>query len=1608
MTAGGETKAWRAAWHRFRGLFSAGILVVAGLALAGAGYSYFTNSELPDWVANGRLVTGLLGRYGFQYHVDSLRVGRGGTIDATGVDGSFGESPARIDIHLDRVSWSDGRVTTAGVAGGAPDSNRSLVISAVRAEAGLIEADDIRFVGDSGAAVLSAASIRLPTAPDEIVVEDLRSAAGAGGTRVSVRRLTTTHPRVDDQTGALEVDQISATGLELGASLDEASPSFCEALPAIVSPLDGIRNRAIETRAEIESLIARLGEDTRRAVAWSIGIFFVLQLLAAGSIRNRTLRITVAAAGPACPLVVATLPAEGSAFFWISLAAGTAIAAASWWVWYRRAAHWYQKWEPVAVGVIGPLAVSAAMLGADRAGSLGVELPSEVGVRTIAIGSEEPSRFDAMACGRGNDITLGRFRARLDDLELPVTAFLDGRAALRLSSFELEGPNDGEGVSIEVSNPDAGSLLAVSDLAWRVDDIVADVNLDESAVERIDADIRLSGDIGSVAVREGLEQIPVLRDQAEGISNSRIAFAAAIRGPASDPAPLDVVPDPDSEGAGLRVRASLALDLDSCAFPMDAAVAVDLPGLAASANLEWRGRTLRLTRGRTSEDSIVGLGDAEANVSIGDRIEVDALLHDVAVAIGVAEIFSPLSTFSAAVPAGCAPTGRQTTRASFEGIELRIGDEYRIGAEDATFTLDRDAGDSNRFDAEGGLSGVTLIGSAGGQEPWLSADVPVVRASVSGRTSPEFLPREIEGDFDFALAGTALGSEDPEPVILGLDRPVRFTARVRDSGNVPELIVPDQHRVLRQSVHDGLPEEVPLDFSFGISPGANPEARATVRSDWIALPRAPTPGRNFQLDRVSNLALSTSGRVETLPFEGLLWSGDFPLCRQSLVADFNPFRIEAVLEGEGGPTIRLLGEAGGTGTDLSEILVRLPPTGLVVTVGDAGLGFRANGFEREILGLSAPGGRIRSLDTRVTIDDTRPLGGAGPPLALVTRIRTDQTRTNVSSRLAADGITLLEAEANRTRDRWTLATLDTIPLRRLWDGLLGFLDPLDCTLQWIDPDLRVDAAQATIDFSDDRVAGIDALLQLAPGSSLTLDLDRAESLSETFRAGRLRRIRSTIGPTVPLRVDAHLEAPGDGGDASDGWAVGIDTAVPIQIEASNADGTVASARVDVETGLEGSLHTGQPDRGAVLNRAADLFADARVHWENAVRIFRGPDPEPATIDAEWDLGLDGTDSAKARPFEFVGPDRELRGRIGNFRGDASVRFAGQSVPHRLSASGDLEWALRTHEGDLVLELVPALETSVVLESQPDCQLGFAAPLKIAFTDRLAAATGGADRLWDSARYMQFWERYTPAYSTTPSSQAPIECSRLLVGNMSLEHLAFRRLPPLVVGLSDHIQLHAPFDGELFFGTTNGLLQADLAWTPDRLSATLGGRVSLEGFEAGAIQLASGPGYLSAIEDELLASVDFLVPDVLFGPNDPGSPANIPSLDLDLSVRRSSPGSRPPGQVQGSTELDTRLMNEVLDRILRSVQFSAPPSRLTYDDLDLRFVVVDGVVRTDRPLLRLEGVHVLPTGAVDVDADVNVHWRRPGSELAGYRLESLLSSFTGLLAPPVPPSSRRPE
>jgi hypothetical protein len=1142
-------------------------------------------------------------------------------------------------------------------------------------------------------------------------------------------------------------------------------------------------------------------------------------------------------------------------------------------------------------------------------------------------------------------------------------------------------------LAIAVTGPEGDPVLAVSGLAGRAANVRVASNVPESRIEDLALDVDLALDLESPAARTAIEQVGFPRDRAGALSEVRIGFSGAIRGPASAPPTIDSIPEPAAANRDVRVRAGIGLDLDACRIPLDAAVDLDLAGVRASGELRIRGNRVEVVGARTAADSPVRIGGAEATIAIGETVEVDALLAEVGFAVGLTDVSTTRSEWNIAFPAGCTPSGTQSAEVALEGVGVVSSDGLRVDVDHAGFTLDREMnGTDPRFEAAAGFDRVAIAADGPDGERWLTTDVPRIRTAISGTSSGGSFPEEVAGTIDLALE--RFREDETADPILALDQPVEFRARLSE----PELVVAEQHRVVTQSIDPRFDREIPIDFSLRFSPGENGLSGlgANVRSDWITLGSLPSLPPAFRLDRIPSLELATTGMLDDLPIGGsgpaaLGWSGSLPRC-PALPGLANPFRIDAAI-GEAFD-IGIYGEAGPDSPDRIRIEAR--PDELIVAVGESGFGLRTAAIERRIRNLSAPEGRIASVDMQVAVDGILPLDGEGTPLRLASDLRTGDGSFAAEATIDRGDVRLLDLSVARRGTNLSVGLADRFPLGRFWDALLPFLAPLDCNLEWLDPDLIV-GGEVSVELADGTVGAIDAAIDVEPGSILIVDLDRAAGgqSGTGFAPGYLRRLEAR----VPGEETATVRASVGSRDATGDRTLTADVALPLEFTGRGQDGRVQSGAVDITARIDGALASTTPERGAIVRRAGELVAAIRRHGQEASRVFGvGHGVAARNVDARWEIALaEGT-------FDFVGASREPRGRFGDLDVDLSIDIPEASDPIDVRVAGDLSWALRAHEDHLVVEAGGALGEAPRIAALPDCRWTIPTALRIAVSDELIPIIGAdTGPLWDAAFYERFWMTYPALF--TGGGAPPLDCRRLRFGNVSIRDLVIDSLPPLAVGVGDSVQVHVPFSGDALFGQSRGTFDAALEWASDGADLAVATRIEADGIQTAAVGLASGDDHIPAVEDRIDVELDARTNAVRIGRGGlVGS--GFPIMDMDLRVTRSDPRTGPLGEIQASTNLDTRLMNDILDRIVDSVEFARPPQALTYNGLDLELAVRNGIIQTDRPLVRLDDVRILPTTDVDVVTDVNVFWQRPGWTMPDYRLESLVRSIERFLEPPV--------
>jgi hypothetical protein len=108
------------------------------------------------------------------------------------------------------------------------------------------------------------------------------------------------------------------------------------------------------------------------------------------------------------------------------------------------------------------------------------------------------------------------------------------------------------------------------------------------------------------------------------------------------------------------------------------------------------------------------------------------------------------------------------------------------------------------------------------------------------------------------------------------------------------------------------------------------------------------------------------------------------------------------------------------------------------------------------------------------------------------------------------------------------------------------------------------------------------------------------------------------------------------------------------------------------------------------------------------------------------------------------------------------------------------------------------------------------------------------------------------------------------------------------------------------------------------------------------------------------------------------------LDIHTSSRNTFPGIL---QLHIATSVTS--LNQVLDKIIRQVQFKVPPSSLRFRNMALHLNVDRGKVQTDKPWLELEGIRILSSNDLDIEGNIRLHGARNGERVD---LHDLVGTF----------------
>lgn len=1643
-------------WHQFRTVLSVGMFVLIAGTPVWITASYLGNGTFAGSLVNCGLVHWLAGRYGITYTIESPRLRSHEGIS------NFQFAAERVDLHLetadplhlklDRFSVTrEGPLSVDGLEAGTRSQPKLLAAGSIDARGGEVKIRGIRF-GDPGSALsANISAIELTTEELSLRVRELQipSAPETGGPSVSLAEISTSPLISSDE--LLRLEEISLSGLDVQIPPGDSSVPLCEQIQEQLSTESDI---ALPFRSLIEAIpgwIEQLRTDLRWFLWIVIGSLFVLKLIASvwiywernsAPLRRAGEHLLLGLAAVLPPVVIFVSASWLLSTLWlIGLAAGASLATAI--VLrrriYRHADFRYQRWEPFAVDATAFLIVPVLALQGLDLGPPG-DLPSAVRVDRIEI-ADTSIVAGAERCDEAYQVQLTSPRTRVSGIDASLAE--SPGPALSLAISDIEIPNSSLSLS-SVSGNDSRELGSVSSDA-ALHDIQAQADLENRRIRDFRADIGISGEAASGFLREQFRRVTFLEQRAEQLARTTFDMEFELRGPAEEPVTAPDLPEPESSPAQLHLRGTLSLDLEECTVQYAANSRFRGGQLNVVLRADGDNETARIRSIQSQDGSTVKIAAGSGGLSLGEQIASHLQLRGLEAPLGSSRMSVDSAKLDTAFPVSCAPSGEQRFDAVVDGISINTTDDnesYLTKIASAIIRFQRDldtpSGDTS-LDTR--LENIAVTGLRTGPEagdepkPWLDADLPAAQFVLEGRTSTGTLPREFDGTLSASLKrSTPAQPSPPDDIILGMDPPLRLNADFRQR----EINIPEQRLVLRQSLNEQLPAELPIELSLNGEFGKRLDSRVLIRelalgaervqaelngieiaaevlwvneepqpevnfhSDWSRIQSADFLPGSFQLDTVESLELSSRGSVQrgTLDLDTLGLDQLPPLCTDGNSPQLDRFRIKG--EWPANPTVPFLSILGETGPQIAISLPDANDPDLRIQ-GPSGSGIRIGQTERVIERLSLPVARLEALAAQLNVSGIRTLDRAGNLNAQTSVARSSDTTQLTTFLQEADGATLLGLQLNPSDEGMEFAATEDILLEKLKPALDPFLGHIGCDLSWITTTARIEQLEGSVKFAEEGLSSLGTKLKVAPGPLLSLDLEKALGAASDSDPAFLREVRFEIDTEDPsksakFRLLANLNS-----------ATTINADVSeLRIEAWDQSGLRRHAEVNLSLGAKAPLRPGEAPANPIAGEIRTIARNLRSQMQNAQRIFGESDSSEQndSFDLDWNLDLT---NAKSRPiFEIwrKGEGREedqLRLALAADISGLSWKPSDQETFSRLALKGEFLAAAKPHQDYLVVEGHAAAPVELSLAGEPERTADLRLPVAIAFRDELERSQPGTHDLWDQAHYENFWSSYRPTYPEFTTASG-IDRDQLIVGPLSLRQIAFPVQPlRLAIGHSKRLHLSFPVLAHVLFGRAEGALQTDVQWLDEHAAVSVSSGLSLSNFQAGALGLASRGQHLPYVEDQLSGIVNFRARDFPLHTNtmrelmiDPSRVDGFDGLDMRLKFHRSEPNEALPGVVQTTTDMELKTMNDFLNRFIAKIRLSSPPQSVFYRGLDFDFQVANGEILTEPLLLELRRVRIASTERVDVEGNIRVHWKREEREGPRYWLRNFIPLFSGIL------------
>jgi hypothetical protein len=1421
--------------------------------------------------------------------------------------------------------------------------------------------------------VLSDAGSRLQIGTVDVsagdtVARDIR-ATTASRSAVAIRQVSMAPPVFSNETGALTLESIDATGADIRLASAPA-PDVCERAHAIIVTGGSLAAATSASLERLDRVVRRLHRDLLYVAVLLPAAFFLLKLWVTAWTRRWRLRLVLGVAGILVPLVLyrlaGNLPLTRLAT--LTLAASALSGSLMYRTVYRHGARRHERWEPFAVDIacvliVLPFAAVSFTSGAPR--ELSSVRVGRVSVQDISLAGSRDR------CGRERSFAATMPSARIDAIELGLPVPSHDETGLTIAAARIPRFSAAVRDARDDRNGDV-DVARVTETEVRADDLHVTLDWKAAQVRDIEARIRLHGLVESAALVGELRTVRVLAPIANTLGALEVDVDVRATG-AGAPTPLtDDLERFDDPRATLAVRARLTLDPQRCALTYASAMRVLTPQARLIASGAGDLSRLELRSIRTLPGSAVEVARGSGMLSFGDRTTASVTLHGVGIPRGPARVRMASADISVSTTPACAALD-QTVAVAIAGAVVTTGNGTRAGiARTALRVSRRVATNGQAVSLRTRVEDVQLIVRSGDDTSAdVAASLPALQVTANGSTTSERIPRRVDGALDLSISTAADG-------VIRNTTPLRFLVDVWDG----VIMLPDQPQVLHQSVVSGLPPDLAFSISLDgrlpstptdvdrhfnarvrvprvpiqtgplqielrnldIAAGAG---RLAYESGWSSLtwPQAP---KTFCLEDISRFDLSTAGDVHrwSLPGEPLVEGTprvqpcvDLPV----MPAD-RGFRFQGVW-----PGIRL--------------------------VGSSGAGFEIRTMNGRIQRADLTGGRLRSLEIDSNLSGIQTLDGAGD-LRIDAHAAISDAASRVSSSLSGAGRPpLADLTLDAETGRVIVTAAQRAPTEDIVAAIASFLSASGVTLDGITPKGRIGRLTGELRFRGSAVTGASARLDVPAGPLASIELPATQPLRALDLA-----IAESNGPSGAV-FEVNVDRVPDSGRASVMFSTDVSR---LSLRAVDAHGADIQARLDLHADAHGALHDEVQPPHRIGTMLSSTTGDLARHVNSAVQVLGSPRPSaPATVDLGWNLRV--RNSTAGGPFLHVDPE-EIGLDLAADPAMLTWRRPDEPEGSTLTASGELGAVLTAHDDQLVLDAAIPVRLEASLGAQPRRRIAGDLDLLVAFGDALRPAPATSSGLWDADYYSRFWKSY-PATRAGRSGAPLVDSPRLVAGPLSVRQVAGPLRPlRIAVGHGDRLELHAPFSGRALFGTANGLLETAIQWRGNQASLNSRFNLQLGKVQASAVGLDVQNAHVPLVEDELDADIRVrsddlpLTRDTIDRLSALEPPDGLDRISLALGVHKSARSQSVPGVLQLSSGMQVNTFNRVLNAVVHDLQMAVPPQVMLYRNIDVNVSVDRGKVATGLPWVTLEGLRILSTPNLALEGTVRIHGGRNGDTL----------------------------